>query len=137
VKIIRKIKAELPLRLGLGLTYAYSGYDILKNPNAWTQFTNKAVINLPEFMRSFIQDSFGVTEYLRVQGIFEIIIAVLLLSWFLPARVLKWVGLIVAIEAGLILSLVGTDTITFRDISILGAGLALFIMATKKASIKH
>lgn len=121
--IFRKFNAEWALRLSLGAMYLYSGIDIVRHPNAWTW----AVRNLPMFINEPIS-RFGVEKFLYIQGIGEIILAVLLLGWFIPKKIIKYIGLLSALEMTAIVFLVGVDAVTFRDIGLIGAGLALFLI---------
>ena len=43
-------------------------------------------------------------------------------------KIIKYIGLFSAIEMAAIALLVGVDAITFRDIGLIGPGLALFLM---------
>ena len=122
--ILRKLNAEWALRLSLGAMYLYSGIDIVRHPAAWTW----AVRDLPQFLQRIIADEFGINKFLYFQGMLEIAIAAMFLLWFVPKFVVKYVGLLSAIEMALIVLLVGIDAVTFRDIGLIGPGLALFLM---------
>ncbi len=121
--ILRKINAEWVLRFSLGAMYLYSGIDIVRHPSAWTW----AIRDLPIFINEPIT-AFGVEKFLYIQGIGEIILAILLLLWFMSKKVVKYAGLLSAIEMAAIVLLVGVDAVTFRDIGLIGAGLALFLI---------
>ena len=123
MNIFKKLNAEWALRLSLGIMYLYSGIDIVRHPKAWTW----AIRELPVFINQPIT-SFGVEKFLVIQGIGEIIIGVILLIWFAPRKVIKYIGIASAIEMAAIVILVGVDAITFRDIGLIGSGLALFLM---------
>jgi len=103
--------------------YLYSGIDIVRSPNSWTW----AVRSLPGFANQIVTN-LGVEKFLYIQGVSEIIFAVLLLGWFMPKKIIKYIGLFSAIEMAAIALLVGVDAITFRDIGLIGPGLALFLM---------
>lgn len=109
------------LRLGLGITYLYSGYDLVIHPSAW----HWAIRGLPLFIQQII-DSMGVNFYLRLQGSLELLFAAVLLLWFLPYSLARIVSLLIVAEMAGILLFVGVDPITFRDFAILGAAAALF-----------
>lgn len=116
----KKISPEFFLRLGLGATYLYSGYDIFTHSTSWIW----ALRGLPIFMQQMISN-FGFENFLRLQGAGELLFAFILLAWFMPRRIVWWVALFTAAEMTLILLLVGVDPITFRDFGLLGAALAL------------
>ena len=70
--------------------------------------------------------------FLKVQAVGEIIIAAAFLLWFLPRRLIKWLAFISALEMALILVFTGVDLVTFRDIGLLGAFLALFLIYARR-----
>lgn len=120
-------KPETFLRLGLGLTYLYSGLDLVRHPASWSW----AIRGLPVALSSLIERA-GVERFLLVQGFGELLFAAILLLWFLPSKLVKWVAFLIAVEMALILWLVGLDPITFRDLGLLGAALALWLIYLKK-----
>ena len=123
VAILRKLNVEWALRLSLGAMYLYSGIDIVRHPNAWTW----AIRSLPTFINEPIS-RFGVEKFLNIQGATEIIFGAILVLWFMPRFLVKLTGLASSLEMILIVLLVGVDAITFRDIGLIGPGLALFLM---------
>jgi hypothetical protein len=126
---IHKVKntpPESPLRLGLGLMYVFSAYDIFAHPTAWYW----ALRPLPQFLQIIINNKIGIDNYLRAQATGELLLALLFLAWFLPRWTLQFASAIAALEMFLILWLVGIDAITFRDIGLLGAAFALFLIAS-------
>jgi uncharacterized membrane protein YphA (DoxX/SURF4 family) len=130
---MQKIKAEWVLRISLGLMLLYSGYDIVMHPNAWTW----AVRALPDLLSQPILSLLGMENYLRLQGGSELLLALVLLAWFLPRKIAGFAGLIVAIEMFAITLFVGLDAVTFRDIGLIGAGFALFIMTRETVTMSH
>lgn len=118
--------AEAVLRLGLAGMYLWSGIDILRHPEAW----DWAIRSLPDFVQNPIIQ-FGIERYLMFQGIGEIVIAAIFLAWFMPKFIVRIAGLVSAIEMISIVFLVGLDAVTFRDIGLAGAGLAIFFMAKR------
>ncbi len=136
MNFFNKIKPELALRLSFGAMYIYSGWDIFQNPSGWTW----AIQRLPEFMSKAIMSipaipgfaASGDLVFLRIQGLGELVFAAIFLLWFLPARLVKWVALLSAVEMALILWLVGVSGDTFRDIGLLGASLAVFLIYNRK-----
>jgi hypothetical protein len=127
-KLRKLIKPEFFLRLGLGITFIYSGYDIYTNPSSWIGYVNA----LPEWLLELVTSFTTLETFLLFQGISEIILGAALLMWFLPKKLLKLVSLLIAIKLALILWLVGVDTITFRDIGLLGTALGIFAIAHRK-----
>lgn len=124
---MRSLQKKLPewaLRLGLGFLFLYSGLDLLRHPTGWYW----AVRPLPAAIQSIINNSIGIDQYLRMQGIGELIFAAVFFGWFLPRWIVKIVSLLVALEMAAILLLVGISGDTFRDIGLLGAALALFFL---------
>lgn len=128
MNFLQKIKPELPLRLGFGLMYVFSAYDIWTHPTAWYW----ALRPLPQFIQFFIYNQIGIDAFLRIQAVEELALALLFLLWFLPRKVLQFAAGLAALEMFLILWLVGIDAITFRDIGLLGAALALFLVVSKQ-----
>lgn len=131
MNFFQKLNPGWPLRIGLGLTYLYSGYDLFVHPTAW-------VWAIPFWLRGFIGSVVDIGSYLRFQGIIEIIFAVLLLGWFVARSVVRWVAFLATLEFAAILLLAFLPfsetnfTVTFRDIGLLGASLALFILLLRK-----
>ncbi len=126
------MKPEAPLRVGLAATYIFSGIDLVKNPTAWHWAINQALVNLPDFFSTFVNETIGVNTFLKVQGVGELILAVLLLTWFLPKKILQPLAAFITVEMFFILVLTGIDYYTFRDLGLLGAGLALTAIAYRK-----
>lgn len=120
-----KIKPEWTLRLGLGLMYLYSGYDIFYNPRSWVNF-------VPTWFSQGISPILPIDTYLRFQGVGEFIIGLLFLAWFFGKWGLRVAAIIATIEMASILLFVGVDLITFRDIGLLGAAIAILIISFKK-----
>ena len=118
-------KPELPLRLGLGLMYLYSGYDLFFNTQHWYAF-------LPSWFSGRIIDFMAIETYLKAQGAAEFIMGILFLAWFLQVWVLRIISLLAVLEMALILVFVGIDLITFRDIGLLGAALALLFISFRR-----
>lgn len=121
---LQKKLPEWALRLGFGFLFLYSGLDLLRHPTGWYW----AVRPLPWVIQNLINTSIGIDQYLRMQGVVELIFAFVFFAWFLPQWIVKAVSLLVAIEMAAILLLVGVSGDTFRDIGLLGAALALFFM---------
>ena len=130
MNFFKKIRPEWPLRLGLGLMYVFSAYDIFVHPTAWYW----AVRPLPQFIQVIIHNQLGIDAYLKIQAAGELLLALLFLAWFLPRWVVQYASALAALEMFLILWLVGIDAITFRDIGLLGATAALFLLSQNKST---
>ena len=116
-------KAVWALRLGLGLTYIYFGYNLFMHPGS----SHWAVRGLPLFIQNII-DAIGINTYLQIQGIAELLFAAVLVLWFLPKKWVRFVSILIVLEMASILVLVGIDPITFRDFGLVGAAAALFFL---------
>lgn len=128
--IIQKLKPVWILRLTLGLMYLYSGYDLFANPQHWYGF-------VPQGFSRAITPLLSVDAYLRIQGIGEFVMGLLFLAWFGGGRGVQIASALASLEMILILIFVGVDPITFRDIGLLGAALALFIISLKDTDSKQ
>lgn len=128
---LKNLKPEIPLRLGLGLMYVFSAYDIFVHPTAWYW----AIRPLPQFLQTIINNQIGIDNYLKFQAVEELLLALLFIAWFLPRWVVQFASVLAALEMFLILLFVGIDAITFRDIGLLGAAVALLIMSKQNSGI--
>lgn len=130
LNFLQKIRPEWYLRLGLGLMYLYSGIDLVRHPTAWYWA-------LPYWLRQYITAGVPLDMYLRIQGAIEILLALILLGWFLPRSLVRVAAVVAALEFAIILILAflpfseANFLITFRDIGLLGAALALLIILQK------
>ena len=122
-----KIKPEWFLRLSLGAVYLYTSVDIFRHPTGWYW----AIRPLPQVLQNII-NGIGIDNYLKAQATGELIIALALLTWFLPKAIAGIAGLLVGLQMFSILVLVGISLETFRDIGLLGGGLALFILSLRE-----
>lgn len=130
MKFFEKIRPEWPLRIGLGLTYLYSGIDLMRHPTAWYWA-------IPLWLKNAITQVVDLEVYLRIQGAAELILAFIFLAWFLKLGIAKYAALISTVElaAIVLLALIPFSQtnflITFRDIGVLGASLSLFIICSR------
>ena len=131
MSFLAKINPEWSLRLGFGITYLYSGLDLIRHPTAWYWA-------LPLWFKNLITSAVNLNTYLRFQGIIEIFFAVVLLGWFFKRATVKIVALLSALEMALILAFAflpwseANFLITFRDIGLLGGAVALLAILFKK-----
>ena len=117
-----KIKPEWALRVGLGCMYLYSGVGLLRAPSSWYGFAPVWVVDIWERIAPF-------DVFLRIQGAVELVIAALLLCWFLGRWGLRIGAVLATGEFAFILIFAGVDLVTFRDIGLLGATLALLVLS--------
>lgn len=111
---------ELPLRLGCGLVNLYAGFHLLTNPGSFHKY-------VPDWLTQIVNTFASVDAYLRFQGLGELLIATFLLGWFLPRWCVRTASILLAAEMALILAFIGVDAVTFRNIGLAGAALALLI----------
>lgn len=124
---LQKINPEWPLRLGLGFMYLYSGYHLFRYPASWYWAA-------PKWFSQIITSVVSFEMYIRLQGVGEFIIGGLFLSWFLGRRWLQIISALAVIEFFSIITFTGIGPITFRDIGLLGAAIALFITTFSRSS---
>ncbi|HEY4510049.1 MAG TPA: hypothetical protein VJC15_03635 [Candidatus Paceibacterota bacterium] len=126
MSFLQKIHPSWPLRLGLGFMYLYSGIDIIRHPSAWTWA-------IPPWFSDLVGVFMSIDTYMKIQGASEVLLAVVFLLWFLPRRMVLFAALISCVEiAGiLLLAPLSQFLITFRDLGVLGASAALFLLSLK------
>ncbi len=138
MSFLTKISPEWALRIGFGIMYLYSGFDLFLNPTAWHWA-------LPLWLKKIIDpfvygggDISFLDSYLQLQGIIELVFAIVLLGWFVKRSVVKIIALLSSLEMAGILAfafLPWNETnflITFRDIGLLGGAVALLAILLKK-----
>lgn len=123
----QKFSPGLVLRLGLGLTYLYSGFQLFSQPGLWRSF-------LPIWYANFIDGILPVETYLRLQGVTEVVMGLLFLAWFSGGWGVRIAAAYMVLEMAFILAFTGIDLITFRDIGLLAAALALLIITISHPS---
>ena len=109
---------QIPLRAGLAFTYLYSGLGLVTKPENWYGFA-------PTWFVDLVENFISINTFLRVQGVAELILGILLLSWFLKPKFIFIVAILGTLQILSIIIFAGIDLITFRDIGLLGAWLAL------------
>ena len=108
----RKQLTPLLLRLGLAIVFIYASVSSFKNPQDWVGY-------LPPFLRS----SASATTLLHVFSVYEMLLAL----WLISGRYVKYAALLCAATlVGIIASNRSLFAITFRDIALACAALALF-----------
>jgi len=108
---------KIILRIALGLTFLYAGFNSIGHPENWVGF-------VPVWVENFIDPLI----FLKVHAIGEIILGLGLISGiYLPI----FSGLI-ALDLLALLIFYGIDDITFRDIGLFGAAVVLFLLSIKR-----
>src|SRR5262245_32310642 len=114
------IRTEWPLRLGCGLVNLYSGFVLLTDPLRYYKY-------VPGWMSYVANAVASLDAYLRLQGIGEMMIGICLLGWFFPRWCVRVAAILLTVQMTLILIFSGVDPVTFRNIGLVGAALALLI----------
>ncbi len=117
---MNRIPIEWPIRLGCGFVNLYSGYFLLTDPARYYSF-------VPEWLASMTNSIASVDAYLRLQGAGEVVIAIILLGWFFPRVFLRVAALALVLEMTLIVLFIGVDSVTFRNVGLLGAALSIVV----------
>ena len=135
MKFLQRISPEWSLRLGLGALYVYSGVDMIRYPTAWHWAVRPLLKWFPASTQAALGQPEIINRYLLSQGVVELVLAFILLAWFLPKFWARWAALITTLEFTAILLLVPIDAIIFRDIGLLGGSLALWIILSRDVFI--
>lgn len=123
-QFLQKISPEWILRLGLGSMYLYSGFGLILNPLAW-------IWAIPWWYKQLVLTVMPLESYLRFQGSLEVFMAFIFLSFFFPKSVVMIISALSSLELLFILFFAPQFSITFRDIGVLAASLALLLMIIK------
>lgn len=111
-------KSELTpllLRCGLALLFLYASISALKNPQDWVGY-------LPRFARTLVP-GMNTTTLLHVFSVYELALAL----WLLSGKYVKAAALVtVATLSGIVVFNFTLFAITFRDMALAVAALALF-----------
>lgn len=118
-----KIPVELPLRLGCGFVNLYAGFYLIVDPARYHKY-------VPGWLAAVCTSLASVDTYLRLQGLGELTIALTLFAWFAPRWALRAAASTLALEMTLILIFVGIDSITFRNVGLLGAAFSLVLLSS-------
>lgn len=103
------------IQLGLAAVLIYAGTSQLQKPNDWTTY-----------FPSFVPSSISLITLVKVVAVFELLVAI----WLLSGKYLKLAGLLCALTfSGIIIFNLHVLIITFRDIGLLFASLALVLLA--------
>ncbi|MDP3727742.1 MAG: hypothetical protein Q8R35_03855 [bacterium] len=127
MSFFQKINPVWPLRIGLGLMFVYSGTGLIRQPLDWQGF-------LPPWFGDLVSRVLPLPTYLAVQGTGELILAAIFLLPFVPLMAVRLAAVAAALEFSGILLFTGLDLITFRDIGLLGAAVALVSLTALRRS---
>ncbi|MBI4114669.1 MAG: hypothetical protein HY445_02400 [Candidatus Niyogibacteria bacterium] len=117
--VTKKDAAYHILRVGLGITFVWIGILIFQNPESWGGFLQPWAA--------------GLLPVPIKQAMIGTAILDILLGFLFLIDVLAWAaGLVGAIHLAIILTTSGIDGVTVRDIGLLGAALAVALIAWKE-----
>jgi hypothetical protein len=106
--------ASLLLRLGLAFVFAYAAINSLIYPNDWIGY-------LPHALTAVI----GASVALVLISIYQLVLVV----WLLIGKKVRYVAILCALTlAGITMANIGVFAITFRDVGLLFAALALVFL---------
>ncbi len=104
--------ASILLRIGLAVIFGYAAISSFKNPQDWIGY-------LPHIL----SNHFDKHTLLKIFSVYELILAV----WLISGKYLKYAALLATLTlAGIVTSNFHLFAITFRDIALIFAALALF-----------
>ena len=126
-QFLQKISAVWILRISLGAMYLYSSIDIFRHTTGWYWAIPKNA-----FMQQIVTAGGGADIFLKGNASLEFFFAIVFLLPFAPRVLVLVAALFNALEMAAILMLTGTDAITFRDIGLIGNGLALYLLLIQK-----
>lgn len=111
--------SPLLLRLGLATVFLYASISSLLSPNDWIGY-------LPHVLTVFLPAKIMLTAFSFIE--------LLLAAWLLSGVYVRWAALLSALLfGGIIISNVTLLPISFRDIGLLFAALALLVMKDDSA----
>lgn len=114
-----KTSSHMIIRLTLALTFAWVGFMILQNPEAWAGYMDTWATELLPL---------PVITMMQITAVVDIAIGIL----FLITPTVWIAGLLGALHMLVILVTSGITDITVRDIAIFGASLAIMLDALPK-----
>ena len=115
--------AQMLLRLGLAFVFGYAGLASLLQPLDWAGY-------LPGFIAHVIDP----VTAIKIVGVYELALAI----WLLSGKCIRYsAGLAVLTLGGIIISNLNVFIITFRDIGLLCAALALALLSTSRNERGH
>ncbi|HSH17757.1 MAG TPA: hypothetical protein VK978_00070 [Candidatus Saccharimonadales bacterium] len=106
--------ASLSIRIGLALVFAYAAIGGLRDPAAWAGY-------VPIFATQYVTAA----TFLMVIGIVQLSLAL----WLLTGKYVTYAALLaIALLLGIVLSNIPALVITFRDLGLVGAAVALIFL---------
>jgi uncharacterized membrane protein YphA (DoxX/SURF4 family) len=118
-KLLEKVSATLLLRIGLAIIFLYAAIGSLINPQEWVGY-------LP----SVLKDMFPADILLKLFSVYEAALVV----WLLSGVYIRYAALLCAATlAGIVVSNFELFAITFRDIALIFAALALAVSKQHKS----
>lgn len=122
-----KLSPIWPLRIGFGLMYLYSSQSIFLSPESWTWA-------IPDWFTIIVEIFIPITTFLRLQALVEFWMALTFLAWFLKPKIVQVAALLSTLELLGILALspLSSFPVTFRDLGLVGASFALFLLLRQK-----
>lgn len=106
--------ASLIIRVGLAAVFAYAAIDAFREPDAWVSF-----------MPAFITKMVTAKTALDLISVFQLVLAAALLI----GRYIKYVATLTAVMLlGIVVFNTSTFLITFRDIGLIAASIALILL---------
>lgn len=113
-----KYDASLFLRIGLAFIFIFAAFSAFLNPQAWIGF-------VPTFIGNFITRGFFL--------LFHDLINFGLGLWLLSGKKTYYAAILSCIMlAGIILANLGSFLVTFRDVGLFFAAVALAVLSKKK-----
>lgn len=117
------MKPQVPLQIGLSFTYIYSGLGLIREPSDWFHF-------IPAWLFDLLGSN--LERFLQVQGLGELLLGTLLLLSYSKPRLLYILSVLGALHVFGIILVSGVDLITFRDLGLLGAWVALALLGRER-----
>jgi hypothetical protein len=109
--------ASLLIRVGLAAVFAYAAIDAFREPNAWISF-------VPEFTTKFVNAKVSLDAISVMQ--------LGLAAWLVWGKFIEYaVALSVALLGGILIFNGSTFLVTFRDIGLITASIALIFLEEK------
>ncbi len=113
-----KPDSPLFLRIGLGFVFIFASISAFLSPQAWIGY-------VPSFIGNFITRAY----FLSVHDVINIALGI----WLLSGKKTFYAAVVSCLAlAGIILTNLGSFLITFRDIGLFFAAVALAVMSKKK-----